>query len=70
MLTGSSAGAVPAEASGAPVLRDQGPIGRLGTARPICVLEHRELGKHCRSAKAVLIEAECLGQGRGGRCRG
>jgi hypothetical protein len=47
-----------ADASGAPVLGDQGPIGRPGTARPIPDLEHRELGKHCRPAKAVLVQAE------------
>jgi hypothetical protein len=29
-----------ADASGAPVLRDQGPIGRPGTARPMIALDH------------------------------
>jgi hypothetical protein len=32
-----------ADAFGAPVLRDQGPIGRPGTARSILALEYREL---------------------------
>ena len=44
-----------ADASGAPVLRDQGPIGRPGTARPILALEHRELGKLLRTAPYRLI---------------
>jgi hypothetical protein len=34
---------VVADAVGALVLRDQGPIGRPGTARSILALEHREL---------------------------
>jgi hypothetical protein len=35
MLSGRCAGRSPSKASGAPVLRDQGPIGRPDTARPI-----------------------------------
>jgi hypothetical protein len=44
-----------ADASGAPVLRDQGPISRPGTARSILAPENRELGKHPRTTPYGLI---------------
>jgi hypothetical protein len=56
-----------ADASGAPVLRGQGPIGRPGTARPIADLEHRELGKHCRPVRQMAgLTARPFLRARGG----
>jgi hypothetical protein len=41
-----------------------------GHARPIPDLEHRELGKHCRPAKVVLVPSRMVSQSRYGRCQG
>ena len=45
-----------ADASGAPVLRDQGPIGRPGTARPMQASTNRPPASKARSGRIVTCE--------------